>query len=288
MCDDPTDGHKIIGQRLNTSIGLRPKSKKGISVTVQRCRNCGLIYSNPQPIPFDIGDHYSIPPESYWHPGYFVVQEDYFKDQIDTFKKLRGFTPGMKALDIGAGIGKCMKSLERVGFDAYGFEPSKPFYDRAIEKMGISPLRLQLGAMETVDYEPATFDFITFGAVFEHLYNPSQCLQKAMGWLKKDGIMHIEVPFSRYLVAVIIDAYYRLRGTNYTTHISPMHSPFHLYEFHPRSFQANAERLGYDIIHTEYIVGEVMHFPRILHPLFKWIMKTTNRQVQLTVWLKRK
>lgn len=288
MCDNDTQKHKIVGQRLNTTLGLRPKSKKGISVTVQRCNNCGLFYSNPQPVPFDISDHYGVPPETYWNPTYFTLDESYFKDQIERFKKLVNFQPGMKALDVGAGIGKCMKSLEAAGFDAYGFEPSKPFFERAISKMGIAQNRLKLGAVEDMEYEPETFDFITFGAVFEHLYHPRQSLEKAFGWLKKGGLVHIEVPSARHLMSKLIDFYYRLRGTNYTTHLNPMHSPYHLYEFDIRSFEALGAKLGYKIVHKEYMVGRVLNFPKIFHPLLKWIMKKTNRGMQLTVWLEKK
>ncbi|RLD55870.1 MAG: class I SAM-dependent methyltransferase, partial [Bacteroidetes bacterium] len=45
MCGDETSKHKILGKRLNTSQGLNPKNKTGISITVQKCSNCGLIYS---------------------------------------------------------------------------------------------------------------------------------------------------------------------------------------------------------------------------------------------------
>ena len=288
MCDDKTENHKIIGQRLNTSQGLHPKSKIGISVSVQKCSNCGLLYSNPQPVPFDIGDHYGVPPESYWNSTYFTWEASYFRDQIETFKRLATFEAGMKALDIGAGIGKCMKSLEAAGFNAYGFEPSKPFYERAISKMGIAAERLKLGQVENIEYEAETFDFITFGAVFEHLYHPCQSLQKALSWLKKGGLVHIEVPSSRHLVSAIIDSFYKLKGTNYTTHLSPMHSPFHLYEFDIRSFEAFSGKFGYQIIHKEYMVGRVLNFPKMFHPILKWIMKSTNRGLQLTVWLEKK
>ena len=287
MCGDDTARHKIVGQRLNTSQGLSPKSKKGIAVTVQKCTNCGLLYANPLPIPFDIEDHYGVPPESYWNASYFTWDESYFSEQIKTFRKLKKFEPGMKALDIGAGIGKCMKSLEAAGFDAYGFEPSQPFYERAISKMNIPAGKLQQGQIENVDYAREQFDFITFGAVFEHLYHPRQSLEKAFGWLKKGGLIHIEVPSSKHLMAGIIDAYYKIKGTNYTTHLSPMHSPFHLYEFHPRSFEVLAATLGFRIIHKEYMVGRVLNFPKIFHPVLKKLMKSTDRGLQLIVWLEK-
>src|SRR5215213_5988425 len=76
MCGDKTDAHKVLGQRLNQSQGLRPKSKTGISVSIMQCTNCGLIYANPQPRPVNFQDHYGIPPEDYWQPHYFEFDEN--------------------------------------------------------------------------------------------------------------------------------------------------------------------------------------------------------------------
>ena len=58
MCGESNKHHTILGQRTNQSQGFRPKKNIGISVSIQKCTNCNLIYSNPQPIPFDIQDHY--------------------------------------------------------------------------------------------------------------------------------------------------------------------------------------------------------------------------------------
>src|SRR5688572_13823809 len=126
MCGAPSSGHKVMGQRLNQTQGLRPKKKEGISVSVKRCNNCDLVYSSPRPVPFSIQDHYGIPPESYWSPAYFQWSENYFASQINVLKKIMDIKPGMKALDVGAGIGKGMLSLNNAGFDTYGFEPSLP------------------------------------------------------------------------------------------------------------------------------------------------------------------
>ena len=124
MCGSTAERHKIMGQRLNQSQGFNPKSKLGISTSVMKCKNCGLIFSNPQPVPFDIQDHYGVLPENYWIPEYFKVNEKYFSGQIDTTKRLSGFKEDMKALDVGAGLGKCMISLQKAGFDAYWNMPS--------------------------------------------------------------------------------------------------------------------------------------------------------------------
>jgi len=125
MCGSKTDTHKILGKRLNSSQGKNPKNKIGITTTIVKCTNCGLIYSNPQPVPFDIQDHYGIPPENYWKEEYFTISDNYFQGEIKRLKKLINFKDGMKSLDIGAGLGKQMIALSKAGFDTYGIEPSK-------------------------------------------------------------------------------------------------------------------------------------------------------------------
>jgi 2-polyprenyl-3-methyl-5-hydroxy-6-metoxy-1,4-benzoquinol methylase len=287
MCGADTRDHKILGDRLNQSQGLRLNKRHGICVTVMKCTTCGLIYSNPQPVPHDIQDHYGIPPENYWIPEYFIVAPSYFLNTITTAKRLLPFLPGMKALDIGAGIGKGMIAMENAGFDVYGFESSTPFYERAIQAMGIKPEKLKNEMLEKVNYGPGTFDFITYMAVLEHLYDPNKAIAKAMGWLKTDGLMHIEVPSSKHLVAKIFNWYYRLRGTRYVTNLSPMHSPFHMYEFGLKSFRENQKKNNYTIVHYQYYVCEIARIPKIFHPLLRWYMKITKTGMQLEVWLKK-
>jgi ubiquinone/menaquinone biosynthesis C-methylase UbiE len=288
MCGSPSSQNYILGQRLNKSQGYKPKSKTGITTTVQKCSNCSLIYSNPQPVPYDIQDHYGIPPENYWTEKYFTVDKNYFSYQIGIAKKLINFQPGMKALDVGAGIGKCMVALNRSEFDAYGLEPSTTFRDKALEKMNLDSERLKLGMLEEMDYEENTFDFITFGAVLEHLYNPAYCIERTMKWLKPGGVIQIEVPSSNWLIPKFFNLYFKLIGTNYTTNLSPMHEPFHLFEFTLKSFQELAKKLNYEIAFNEIQVCSIYHIPSFLHPLLRWYMKKTGTGMQLTVFLRKK
>lgn len=256
-------------------------------MTVMKCTNCGLIYSNPQPIPFDIQQHYGIPPESYWGDEYFKIKPDYFVGQIEKVKKIITFKPGMRSLDIGAGIGKGMIALAKAGFDAYGCEASKPFYNRAINIMHISSDKLKLGMLEDVEYPNEFFDFISFGAVLEHLYDADASLNRALKWLKPEGVLHVEVPNSAYLISKIFNFYFQMRGTNYITNISPMHSPFHMYEFSLKSFFENQTKNNYKVVQYEYYVCPIYGIPGIFHPLLKWVMKKRNQGMQLEVWLKK-
>ncbi|MBN8576476.1 MAG: class I SAM-dependent methyltransferase [Cytophagales bacterium] len=287
MCGSAASAHKILGRRLNQSQGKNPTRKLGITTTVVKCTRCGLIYSNPQPIPFDLQDHYGVAPEEYWKEDYFKIDATYFEGEIGRLKELMDFKAGMKSLDIGAGLGKAMLALEKTGFDAYGFEASQQFYDRAIHKMGIRPDKLKSGAIEEMEYPENSFDFISFGAVLEHLYNPSGSIRTAMKWLKPNGLMHIEVPSSNWLIGKIINLYYRMRLTDYVTNLSPMHEPYHLFEFGLKSFQEHAKLNNYDIAFYEYCVCQT-GMPKIFDYLLKPIMQHTNQGMQLCIWLRKK
>ena len=287
MCGSDNANAKVLGKRLNKSQGRNPKIKIGITTTILKCKNCSLIYANPQPIPNSIQDHYGVPPENYWTESYFTVSPDYFATEIQDLQELLPFTNGQKALDIGAGLGKSMISLQNKGYDVYGFEPSEPFYDRAINKMGISKDKLKLSSIEEAEYPKDFFDFISFGAVLEHVYNPDECIQKALNWLKPNGLLHIEVPSSDWLISKIFNFYYKIIGTDYVTNLSPMHSPFHLYEFGLKSFQDNGKKNSYEIAKFIYTPCETF-MPKILNKPIRWYMKQTNTGMQLTVWLRKK
>lgn len=286
MCGAESSCSKTIGKRLNKPQGLNPRKKTGITVSVIKCKKCGLIFSNPIPIPKNIEQHYGIPVENYWKDENFTLDENYFESQIKKFKTLYKNKNDITALDIGAGIGKSMISLKNAGITAYGIEPSKSFYEQAISKMKISSSQLQNVSIEKASFNKEQFDFITFGAVLEHLYYPSQSLKKAIEWLKPGGLIHIVVPSSKWLTNRIINFLYKIQGLDYVSNISPMHVPYHLYEFDMESFRKNSIINNYSIINIEYYVS-LTFLPKAMDFFVKPIMKKTNTGMILEVWLRK-
>lgn len=254
MCNAGQERFKILGKRLDKTQGFRPHLKTGITTSVMKCQNCGLIFSNPLPIPENLSDHYEIDPATYWKEDYFNISQDYFKNEIEWLQRLRPFSEGQKTLDVGSGIGKQMISLNNEGYQAYGIEASKSFYRIAIDKMGISNEYLFNNSLEDAKFEDNYFDFISFGAVLEHLYNPAESIKKVMKWLKPNGLIHIEVPNSNWFISRFLNKQYKLRGLDYVTNLSPMHPPFHLYEFDINSFKMNGAILEYAIKDFDYYV----------------------------------
>lgn len=287
MCGSDVATHKILGQRLNLSQGFKPKSKIGISTTIMKCNNCNLIYANPLPIPNKIEDHYGVPADDYWKPDYFEIDRVTFPTKLKLIKELLPFKQGMRVLDIGAGIGKNMTMLKEAGFDVYGLEPSEQFRQKAIEKLNIDPDRLKHITVEDAQYEENYFDFITFGAVLEHLAYPGKSIENAVKWLKPNGIIQVEVPSSRYLIAKLINLYFRIIGTTFVTNLSPMHNPYHLYEFDLKTFEENAKKNNCQVVDYQYHVCSIPYFPNFTKPFINWIMKKTNTGLQLSICLKK-
>lgn len=286
MCQAPVSEARVLGHRMNRSQGIRPTSLVGISTTVMQCRKCFLIFANPQPIPADIQQHYGVPPEAYWEAVRTQPEPNYFAREVRRFLELHGSESGrgLKALDIGAGLGKSMRVMMNAGFEVQGIEPSRPFRDRALSDGDIVPEQLQLASVEDATFAPGEFDFISFSAVVEHLYDPSEAILAALRWLAPGGLIQIEVPSSHWLSAKIFNLIYRLQGLNHVGNISPMHRPYHLYEFGLDSFRRHAELHAYHVTAHEYLVTTTQ-LPRFVDPVVRPVMKWTNSGMQLEVWL---
>jgi len=267
---------------------MRPRKKIGISTTIMRCSNCGLIYSNPQPVPDRLLDHYGVTPENYWKEEYFDVPANHFAEELLIFNELldTSDTRQKRVLDVGAGIGKTMTVLAKAGFDAYGIEPSTPFYEYAVKKMNISPDKLQNVSIEEAEFPPEFFDIISFGIVLEHIYDPNKALKKVLSWLRPGGIIHVEVPSADYLISKIMNGYFRLRGTDFVVNCSPMHTPFHLYEFTPKSFIENGSRNNYELAKVVRYTGNV-EIAQGLIEILKPLMQVTQTGMGLVVYLRK-
>ncbi len=286
MCGCSLKEAKFIGHRLNRSQGLNPRGKKGIAITVWRCKSCGLVYSNPMPVPESLQDHYSgITGSEYTLSD--IWSEGIFKRQLITANRLLKSSNQIKALDIGSGHGHCLKSLVQAGYDAYGIEGSEVFYKETIKIHPELSDRITCIELENAFYEDNTFDFITFGAVLEHLYDPRESLEKALNWLKPGGIIHLEVPNANWLISILVDKFYQLSGTTFTTRVSPMHSPFHIYEFTLKSLIECGEQIGFKIKEFKYFDDYVPYFPVLLQKIIKKLMKKTSSCLQLEVWLEK-
>jgi len=287
MCGTSVARARRLGRRLGRRQGWRPaRDADGISTVVYRCTGCGLVFANPMPLPGDVEQHYGIPAEDYWRESDLSPSDDYFAGQVHEFRRLYGRPGRVSALDIGAGVGKAMASLEEAGFDTFGLEPSSTFRERAISQTGIAAERLEPNRIEDADYPAESFAFVTFGAVLEHLPDPGAAIVRALRWTAPGGLIHIEVPSSDWLMARLVDLAYGLQRLDLTCHLSPLHVPFHLFEFTPSSFTRHAARTGCEVACWRRYVGQT-YAPRWADAVLRPLMEATCSGLQLEVWLRK-
>ncbi len=236
------------------------------------------------PVPAVIDQHYDTPPEDYWTEEYLECGSGWFEPIIAEFRRRwRDTGRPPKALDVGAGIGHCMLELQNAGFDTWGIEPGESFRNAALQR-DISGERLLDATIESADLPNGEFDFISMGAVVEHLLDPAGALQRAMTWLAPGGLIWLEVPSSDWLMARTLNLVYRLQGLDFITNTSPMHAPFHLYEFTRRSFDAHGQRAGYRIVGSSVQVCDTF-MPSTLRTAARKLMEATGTGMVLDLWL---
>jgi SAM-dependent methyltransferase len=283
MCGSTRRKH--LGLRLSRSTGLRPRSASGIGVAVKQCLDCGLIYADPMPIPLSLEDHYDVDPEAYFTDGLLQSTAVFNNDDLAGLMDVR---PGMKAVDVGAGVGTWMLGLMKAGWDTWGIEPSQSFAEFGITKMGINKDRLLIQSFEETTLPSDEFDLVNFSSVLEHLRSPAAALRQACRIVRPGGIITGGVPSASALLPRLLNLYYRVCGTTYVTNISPMHPPYHLYEFTHRSFVANGKKLGYEVAKHVIWTPPIFNIPAKLQPVLRPLLDRIGRGDGLIVFLRKK
>jgi len=161
--------------------------------------------------------------------------------RVRTVLRGTGLTTG-KVLDVGAGDGKFLHFMQRLGFGVKGTTTSKRSASAAQALFG-----LRLDVSETLDSQlaDAPFDLVTYWHVFEHLEDPPSHTRLWPRLVRPDGFVVIEVPNIRSVGARI--CYTSWLGSDETHHIN--HQA-------PATIVATLRELGFEPVRTEHFSGK--------------------------------
>jgi 2-polyprenyl-3-methyl-5-hydroxy-6-metoxy-1,4-benzoquinol methylase len=200
---------------------------------ILNCRNCGLIWLDPQPTANEIyklyGNyftHQAPPPGS--TPRLAVLRTDlggavlsecygYRQDNEDAaigalrkglcrLSSVRDIfcfqIMGLKAawkgrlLDVGCGDGAFLARMKSLGWEVVGVEPDAKAATAAMTKFG---LEVFVGALENAGFANESFDAITLNHVIEHVGDPIGLLRRCRDLLRKGGRVVVTTPNSEGL-----------------------------------------------------------------------------------------
>lgn len=204
------------------------------------CRACGFLQSTLRP---NIGDPDAsrILDMQLRAIGLATLRKRNFETILDRLASLA--SPAQRVLlEVGCAHGWFLEAAVRRGYHAAGIEPDTP----------IAALAMSKGHDVTIGYFPdvlrpgASYDFIVFNDVFEHLPDPRAALVACKQRLRPNGLLVLNLPSSRgviFRVAAILarcgirQPYERLWQKGYP-------SP-HLSYFHPDALTKLAQRAGF-------------------------------------------
>ena len=228
---------------------------------VVRCRNCGLVYTNPR-----LRDYNATYRQSDDGPGDIErhaqakapVFERALKEIIKRQRR-QGRRSGGKLLDVGCGSGHFLQAAGRMGFEVTGIEPAEVLGAYASDVLGLSVYR---DDFQNVQLPFEGFDVITAWDVIEHVADPYTFLRRCGQWLRPEGIMALRFPSSGWqkIKGVILQDWLSLKR--------PAFSPtIHLYFFSARTFERMARRVGLEVLgvrttgteaNTDSVVGDCL------------------------------
>lgn len=138
-----------------------------------------------------------------------------------------------RLLDVGAGNGEYLLSIQSAGWKTVGVEP-----DAAAAAVAVrAGLDVRQGNIHSLESEPASFDVITMSHVIEHVHEPRAVLSEAFQLLRPGGILYLETPN--------IESYGHRR---FGCHWRGLEPPRHLVLFNWSSLEEILRVIGFDVI----------------------------------------
>lgn len=239
---------------------------------VVKCRECGMVYLNPQPTLEEIEKYY---PSNYapylplgsFKPSQFLrmiesikffllknypkfsyriknVKRQIFMSLIHTENKS---IPGsnndeISCLDFGCGSGRYMEHLREVhpGWEITGLDNSTI----ACETASAKGFKVYCGSVDQVNLPKESFDRVYMNSVIEHLHDPRLALKKVNFALKPGGKLRVMTPNISSFGARLFRQYWHALDT-----------PRHLYLFNQTTLKFMLEETGFRIKNLEYKKG---------------------------------
>jgi len=225
---------------------------------IEQCKNCELIFINPQPTHSELSKYY---PSNYYsfkkiqtydnHKIKFkllLYELNYYKNSrrllrfilgpVRKFVRIADLKKDNKILDIGCGSGQFLYEMKQLGIMyCYGVEP----FGFDTEGAKKNNLNIKKCDLLSAKYPSNFFDVITLNHVLEHMDNPAETLNEIKRILKVNGKLIIEIPNTNSMNFSIFGK----RWFNLDT-------PRHLYSYNDKNLKTYLKSLDFEIDSVKY------------------------------------
>ncbi|HEY6956040.1 MAG TPA: class I SAM-dependent methyltransferase [Flavisolibacter sp.] len=224
---------------INPLLTVKDHSVSKEEFVVWMCGNCSLRFTQDVPDEASIG--------GYYQSSDYISHSNTNKGLINKlYQRVRNYTLNQKAdliigqtvkqgklLDLGAGIGAFLNTMNQEGWETKGIEPDEGARRQAKELFNID----LKDTNHLQELGENSFDAITLWHVLEHVHQLHPYVQKLSALLKPKGKLFIAVP-----------NYQSLDASIYKTYWAAYDVPRHLYHFSPQSIQVLMQQHGLKLI----------------------------------------
>jgi len=214
-----------------------------------RCRQCGLIYQNPQLSLLELSDHYPTNEYELYSKNTALKNTTAYNANlhhamIRRYKRIsqRINKPG-SLLDVGCATGTFITVVQEQGWKVTGIEFNA---ETASYARNTFNLNVHSGTLEDIKLPNNSFDVVTFWDVFEHVQDPKATLAEVVRILKPNGLLVIALPNPNSLEARIFGAYW-----------AGWDRPRHLYLFPPQLLKQYLKDAGFSHVTIESFSGRL-------------------------------
>ncbi len=230
---------------------------------VARCKNCGLVYTNPRDKKI-LTYYRKLSDREYQKEaeGRTIAFKRVFRN-IEKYKKTR------RLLDIGCATGLFLNVAKKFGWEVYGVEPSKWGVDFAKKEYGLDIFN---GTLEEAKFQERFFDVISLLDVLEHVTHPKSLLKRVFSLLKKDGLLCIVTPnIESFIAKLLKEKWWHVRQA-------------HLFYFSLKTLQNLLSQTGFKAVEIRsykwtfnfhYWATRLEHFSPLLYKIYVFLKNLT-------------
>lgn len=216
-------------------------------VLISRCRDCALLFMNPQYSDEHLAEYYShyIPNDVARDP---VIALRRKVSKADNLELIERFVRPGRFLSIGCGDGLELEVARERGWTAEGFDVDEVSARRAATRVAL-PVRW--GDFFQLNWSLGGYDCVYMDQVLEHPKNPQDYLSRVHGLLRPGGVLFIGCPNIASVSSTLkgwagrLGLKRRRRGRHYDT-------SHHLFYYSPRVLGKLVEsQFGYEVLASE-------------------------------------